>query len=326
MKKNLLVALADEHFLDQAKQLFSSVYWNAGWKGDYMLLACDIPEEKLKWFREKGILIKKCSPLLNKIFERNESIMLCKFYLFKPEFKRWEHIIYLDADIIVKGSLDRLTNMSGFAAVKDSIHPFRRQFDSVLTNNHKMLLINLEQKYDLNLDNFNAGMFVVDTSIITSDIFNELIFLADSYGMLSTKGDQPILNLYFYNRWQKLPLCYNIYPYNLAHPFLIRDVKSIIGIIFHFIGKRKPWDKRDPFYGEWKHNLEIAESIDINKPISVKILDKKEIIKISRRIKIKMVLYSPIRILDRLIGLFGLILKRRFQKTSEIDKKLESRR
>ena len=47
MKKNLLVTLADENYIDRAKQLFSSVYFNAGWKGDYMLLAHEIPEEKL---------------------------------------------------------------------------------------------------------------------------------------------------------------------------------------------------------------------------------------------------------------------------------------
>ena len=41
-----MVTLADENYIDQAKQLFSSVYWNSGWKGDYMLLAHNIPESK----------------------------------------------------------------------------------------------------------------------------------------------------------------------------------------------------------------------------------------------------------------------------------------
>ena len=47
MKQNLLVTLADKNYIQQAKQLFSSVYWNAGWKGDYMLWAHEIPEEEL---------------------------------------------------------------------------------------------------------------------------------------------------------------------------------------------------------------------------------------------------------------------------------------
>jgi hypothetical protein len=32
MKRNLLVTLADKNFVDQTKQLFSSVYWNAEMK------------------------------------------------------------------------------------------------------------------------------------------------------------------------------------------------------------------------------------------------------------------------------------------------------
>jgi len=38
-KKSVLVTLADENYIYQAKQLFSSVYFNVGWRGDYMLLA-----------------------------------------------------------------------------------------------------------------------------------------------------------------------------------------------------------------------------------------------------------------------------------------------
>ena len=69
-KKKLLVTLADKDYINQAKQLFSSVYWNTGWKGNYLLPANEIPEKKLKWFRDEGILIKKCKPLSNSKIER----------------------------------------------------------------------------------------------------------------------------------------------------------------------------------------------------------------------------------------------------------------
>jgi hypothetical protein len=45
MKKNLLVTLATKDYILLAKQLFSSVYFNAGWKDDYMLLACQVSEK-----------------------------------------------------------------------------------------------------------------------------------------------------------------------------------------------------------------------------------------------------------------------------------------
>ncbi len=72
MKKNLLVTIANKDYLLLAKQLFSSVYFNAGWKGDYMLLSCLVPEEDLKWFRQKGILIKEAQPFYS---EKNEKEM-----------------------------------------------------------------------------------------------------------------------------------------------------------------------------------------------------------------------------------------------------------
>ena len=59
MKKNLLVTLADKNYLDAAKQLFSSVYFNSGWNGDYMLLSYDIPKKELQWFRDRGIIVRK---------------------------------------------------------------------------------------------------------------------------------------------------------------------------------------------------------------------------------------------------------------------------
>jgi len=122
MKKNLLVTIADKNYFEKAKQLFSSVYFNAGWQGDYMILvpSKDKNEPGLEWFRKKGILVKVLEPLYKDIIEsvpRNDVIL--KFHLFTPEFKKWGHIIFLDVDIIVRASLDELTKVKGFAGVPD---------------------------------------------------------------------------------------------------------------------------------------------------------------------------------------------------------------
>ena len=60
MTKNLFVTLADKNYLDQIKQLFSSIYFNAGWNGDCMLLSHEIADSDLEWFQSRGILVKKC--------------------------------------------------------------------------------------------------------------------------------------------------------------------------------------------------------------------------------------------------------------------------
>ena len=123
--KKLLVTLANESYLDQAKQLFSSVYFNAGWDGDYMLLAHDIPEEKLVWFRDKGILIKKCSPIVRDNYKGIVSqAAFSKFYLFETDMKKWEKIIFLDGDIIVKNCLTDILEGNDIIVVRD--RPFNK--------------------------------------------------------------------------------------------------------------------------------------------------------------------------------------------------------
>ena len=91
MKKSLLVTLADRNFINPAKQLFSGVYHNSGWEGDYMLLAYGIPDEELKWFIDKGILITQCRPVpYAEDFKdtRYSPVFFSKFQLFTPEFKK----------------------------------------------------------------------------------------------------------------------------------------------------------------------------------------------------------------------------------------------
>ena len=320
MKKSLLVTLADEHQIDQAKQLFSSVYWNSGWKGDYMLLAYGIPEKKLRWFRKKGILIKKCRPIFRNE-NRFRSIVTCKFYMFVLEFKKWQNVVFLDSDIIVRASLDELAKVKGFAAVEEKI--LADQFISFSgSEQDNVLLRNLKENYDLGEMRFNAGVVAFNTKIINKKVFPELKILFNFYKRINLLNDQSILNLVFYKKWQRLPLCYNVSPYLLAHPFFIRNIKKIPGIILHFMSKRKPWDKGDPFNKEWRRNLEIAEFIDVNKPVPARDFDKKAIMKISRRVKIKMLTYTPVRIMDRWAGLFGLVLKERCPKIYEKLKRL----
>ena len=118
-RKNLLVTLADKKYILLAKQLFSSVYWNAGWKGDYMLLSHEISEDDLKWFRDKGILVKKCKPLHENAIFYYPPVVLDKFYLFTEEFKKWKNVVFLDADIIVKAPLERLTSIKYLEATRD---------------------------------------------------------------------------------------------------------------------------------------------------------------------------------------------------------------
>lgn len=308
MKRNLLVTLADESYVEQAKQLFSSVYWNAGWKGDYMLLAHEIPEKKLKWFRNKGILIKKCKPINPK------DMRFSKFYIFTPEFKKWENIVFLDSDIIVMASIQGLADVIGFYAVHDLFPTIKNQFP--FKNKNKGLYKVFKKEYNLKEDNFNGGVMAFSTNLIGDNSFNELRRLANKYLVFSQPGEQGAINLLFYKKWNKLPVAYNFNPFLFKHPYLTKKDPKTKGIILHYPGSRKPWNEKYSYYYRiWKENLEKADSINIKNPVNPKIsYSKKEIKKISKDIDRRLFFHSPINYLDKIFGLMGIYLKRKTPK------------
>ena len=263
-KKNILITLADENYIEHAKQLFSSVYFNAGWKGDYMLLAHNMPEKELKWFKERGILVKKCEPLYNKKqIEGYSSTILSKFYLFTEEMKKWQNIIYLDADIIVRANIDDLTKVKGFAAVLDL--PFPKLLFQLKSSKE---LFKEFSGYNLDEPSFNAGVLAFSTNIIEMDTFSKLKESFKKYVKHSRFLDQATYNLFFYKKWKKLPLIYNINPEYLFKIFL--KLIRVDAIILHFSGGSRKRSKaltsdKYRFYKEWKYNLDRADKIDLKK-------------------------------------------------------------
>jgi len=270
-KKNLVVTLADQNFLPQAKQLFSSVYWNAGWNGDFLLLAHEVPDEKLEWFRNKGIHIKKCTAIHNQSigFNQHPPVVLDKLLLFSPEFKQWGRIIFFDADIIVKGSLDKLAKVNGFGAVSSNLN-LKKQFFS-----QNALYGEIKENYDVGKESFTSGMFAFPTDIIRDDTLTTLMSLFNRYNSLVQFADEGIFNLYFHKQWIKLPVVFGLNVTRYTTGKINYNKKKVHGIVLHFIGTSsndhyKPWHPDCPFYSEWLINCDKAESMDLKRPQKVR--------------------------------------------------------
>ncbi|MBR9706046.1 hypothetical protein GOV14_03365 [Candidatus Pacearchaeota archaeon] len=304
-KKNLLVTLADKNYISQAKQLFSSAYWNAGWKGDYMLLAYEIPEKKLLWFRDKGIKIKKVKLIKDlKSKGKWKDVVFSKFYLFSPDFKKYKNVIFLDADIIIRASLENLTKIKTFAAVQDN--PNFSRLEDQLKNTKKLdqqVFNEIQKKYNLDNPAFNAGVMVFNTDIIKDSTFNNIIDLFKKYKIIKDFPEQSRLNLFFYKKWEKLPIVYNFRPHTLIRKNLQKN--KIKAIILHFT-KNKPWDSKDFFNKEWDYNLKKAELIDLKKPQKPKIWTKQQIKKYSSYIEKRLVSYN----LKGIIGQVGIFIEK----------------
>ena len=265
MKGHVLITLADKNFIPQAKQLFSSAYWNGGWQGDFLLLAHEIPEEDLRWFREKGIIVFPCKPLSERelIGVRHPPVVLDKFYLFTPFFKQWKRIVFLDADIIVKASLDRLVETKGFCAPNATCVGLTKEF----FRTDRKLRAELERTYPLRGKAFNTGVFAFDAADIAGDTFEKMTALYEKFGSLNFYGEEGTFNLFFYKKWTMLPVMYNAYPtymrdtYNLGHG-------RLESAIIHFVGETnaKPWLETSLWHGEWVENLRKADGIDLLHP------------------------------------------------------------
>lgn len=271
MNQNLLVTLANENYIDQAKQLFSSAYFKGQWQGDFMLLAHKVPEKDLKWFKDKGILIKKVDLIPYSIgLKRNvrPALVFCKLHLFRTEFKKWKQIVFLDADIIVRKPLHKLTKSSGFTAPNACGLPLKEQFACIRNETYDKLT----KGYTLRGKSFNTGVFSFNTSLIEEDTFNQLVELVKKYGSLNRYGEEPTINLLFYKNWKELNWRYNHYPHHVEYRHIIDPHKTEKAIILHFVSpvgikSYNPWDKESKFYPEWKRNLELAEKMDLdNRP------------------------------------------------------------
>lgn len=213
MKENLLVTLADEKFIDQAKQLFSSAYWNGGWSGDFMLLAYSIPERKLLWFKNKGIFIKRlASPLIKvkggKWGSNYPAVVLAKLYVFHEDFKKWKHVVFLDNDVIVRANINRLNTIKGFGAVTDML-PF---MENQITDSAKITANPEIMKAKV----FNSGVFCFSTDIITKDTLPKILALANEYQERTIYyPDQAVLNVIFHSKWRRIPFFFNLYYFML---------------------------------------------------------------------------------------------------------------
>ncbi len=321
--KKLLVTLADQNFVEQAKQLFSSVYWNAGWQGDYMLLSHQIEEANLLWFRRKGIIVKECQPLYDGRFLKNihTPTVLSKFYLFTKAFKKWDNIIYLDADIIVRSSLDFLTQppkekllcVKSTTFLKRYFLPFKKWEEFEL----------LKKNYNLRCPAFNSGVMSFNSHIIKENTFDDLVSIFYKYKNICT-GDEPVLNLYFHKQWLKLPIIYNVRSNYLS------VCKNFNGIILHFAtpfttrkNNLKPWQKENPYHKEWLLNLKRVERIDLKNtppPVYWNPLKKAlnmvivksclEVSYIKQQLENMALYLTELHLKDKIIQQIGLIIKK----------------
>ncbi len=159
------------------------------------------------------------------------------YRLLIPNLVNAKRVVYLDADLIVLGSIEKILNIDlldyPIAAVENP--GFK---------NHSLLGMNPDSKY------FNAGVLVMNLEMWRSEnLANKVINFIQTNSNLIEFWDQCALNAILNGRWFPLDPAYNFQAsfYNIENQKnLVYKNEDIISasnnpIIVHFSGSSKPW-------------------------------------------------------------------------------------
>lgn len=248
-RKAALVVLATGPYIELSRQVFSSASNAGNWQYDRVLLTDTPDDPSLDDFRRAGIIIMKVRPLVDaavwdsRVNHGRGNLRLAKISLFSSAFQTWRNIVFLDADIIVRGPISHLAEVTGFWAAPDHNHRLRHQF----IDNGACL----ESAYAGNSLSFNSGVMAFDTSRNSDAVIDEIRTLAHKYMEYLRWSDQPILNLFFYQKWNSLCPAYNYFPNWMA---VTPWSNSKNAIILHFPMEDFPDFITGPFAQLWKAN------------------------------------------------------------------------
>lgn len=263
--RSILVTLADLSYLEFAKQVFGGAVRTAQWRGDFGLLAHDIPPGDLAWFKERGIHIFPCPPLAPPIGRWGGAIY-SKLYLFAEFFRSWKVVLFLDVDTIFSGPLMEFSLESPLQAVEVPFAP------AVAWGFHvrsEPADLHAEFMHDnlLAAPVMNTGVLALRPDLLGDGIFQELVAQLSVFEKILSMPDQALLSRFFRNKWKPLPASLNILvsivTQGIIDPALRGYVERIaweLGTIIHFSRRGdKPWTIGHRFRSEWEKNLQAAE-------------------------------------------------------------------
>jgi alpha-N-acetylglucosamine transferase len=86
-------------------------------RGYLLLLAFDVSDDYVSWFYKRNIQVLRVK-LFDAAMDFITLINLAKIELFRYGFKRLDQVLYLDADMLVRKSLNQILDVSGIADVQ----------------------------------------------------------------------------------------------------------------------------------------------------------------------------------------------------------------
>jgi lipopolysaccharide biosynthesis glycosyltransferase len=248
MAKKVVATLAKKNHFTYAKQLFSNIYWNTGWDGDYLLLTPD--DVNAEWFADRNVRVLGSTPVLDSRFPQ-ERMFTTKLRLFSKEMKEWDTVIYFDTDILIKGALDELAEPTHFSGIKGH---FSSHIGDRFNGNN-----GLWKKIKKSGVAINGGVWSFNTEILNANTLRDMREKFRKFRKNIIMGGivEAMLALFFYGKITVLPRKYN----HIVDNHIIREKKFLESIVLHFMGEGKCYHPGNLFYPIWKTNLNKAEHI-----------------------------------------------------------------
>jgi hypothetical protein len=247
--KTVLVTLANSSYLNAARQLFSSAHFAGGWRGDYLLLASGVEKKEVEDFVAMGIHVRSVDHVGDDSLSERYRVGLGKVEVFSTYFQKWDRVLYLDADTIVRARLEPSVLKPKFGAVRDVLS-LKSQLDQ-----------STGAAGFTNTRTFNAGMLSFDTKVLKEDTYSAI--LEGILNQWRSRGlvDQPGVNIYFHDVWTPLPIEYNV----IANFPIFGHVwtETYRGRIIHFTNHPKPWEMESSARQEWESNLKRFSEMDL---------------------------------------------------------------
>jgi hypothetical protein len=197
MSNKILVQVCDENYLEHAKYLFANAKVHGKWDGDYCLIANNIPDDKLKLFKQKNIYI---------LHVKENNYYYATLNVFDNFFKKWDYVLYLDQDIVIFDDIAKEKIPPKNTMFADLDRPFT--IDQYLCQNwpdqkKQETISQLKTKYSFIKEaGYNAGFLYFNSSLIEDDTLLKLNKLKDDLAQINNHAligsDQPIINLFFY--------------------------------------------------------------------------------------------------------------------------------
>jgi len=228
MKDFCIILVFDKGYVNKSYETIKEIREIGQYTGDIVcIVSDDLKDHTDLLYADEKIIIKHFKEIdksaLNEMLEitpitldmqgKNKPIHWQKFNCFRTYFRdNYKKCLYLDTGMRIIKPLDKIINLdckNKILAHSDCYPTYEwklhRQFDYTVFPKEYEELVNT---YNLNINYFQATMYMFDTEIIYDDTYDSLVDLSNKYPNSKT-NDQGIMNIYFLcirNIWEQIKI------------------------------------------------------------------------------------------------------------------------